>query len=455
MQSLSFGNPQNRFVRRAQELIELGVEVPTKYFARSHTLFEVNENYEYVQLNEEIPVDGLVVCGRVMSITEQAGYVLVTIEDQDARVQLRLAVNRLSKRLALLRTHVFRGDYLGFDVSAITRINGRLTGLSDSWCFLALTGCELPNAHDTEVQHHSLLLAASIDLRERWIKRSKILHQTRQFLQEAEIFEVNAPSFSQGEIGAPVSRDSSLKALICGGIEQVYEFHTNRYPGTVDRLNHPQSLQLTCWMALKTPEDAMHLIETLINHLAHKFHSTDLIQWLPFERLSTSPYADLKTVYEDPYVEIDLSPHWAQRTVAQLMLDIWGIDFTTLATVDDAVNAAVQAGLNLTGFPTWKSAEDVMTAAFKQVAVPTLTQPTFVIHTASCSEFIERFELYINGISFATGYRDWLEDEPQRAELMLGQPLSTCLSLQLERLVMLLLGAEDIRDIVPFPILSQ
>ncbi|MBK8031342.1 MAG: hypothetical protein IPK17_17990 [Chloroflexi bacterium] len=349
MQSLALGNPHNRFVRRAQELIELGIQVPTKYFARSQTLFEVNENYEYVQLNEAIPVEGLAVCGRVMSITEQAGYVLVTIEDQDARLQLGLALNRLSKRLALLRTHVFRGDYLGFDISAITRIDGRLTGLSDSWCFLALTYCELPDTPDPEVQyrHRSLSMAAYIDLRERWIKRSKILYQTRQFLQEAEILEVNAPSFRQCEIGAPVSLDNSLRALVTGGIEQVYEFHTNCNTGTVDRLNHPQSLQLTCWMALKTPEDAMHLVETLINHLAHKFHSTDLIQWLPFERLSTSPQVDLKTVYEDPYVELDLSPHWARRTVAQLMVDIWCIDFTTLATVEDAVNAVVQAGLNL------------------------------------------------------------------------------------------------------------
>lgn len=457
MQSSALGKPQNRFVRRAQELIELGIQVPTKYFTRSHTLFEVNENYEYVQVNEVVPVDGLTVCGRVMSIIEQAGYVIVTIEDQDARVQLRFVVNRMSKRHALLRTHVFRGDYLGFEVSAITRINGRLTGFSDSWCFLGLTYCELPDAHDTEVQyrHQSLNLAASIDLREWWIKRSKILYQTRQFLQEAEIFEVNAPAFSRGASGGHDSRDSSLKALVSGGIEQVYEFHTNYYPVTADRLNHPQSLQLTCWMALKTPEDAMHLVETLINHLAHKFHSTDLIQWLPFERLNTAPLADLRTVYEDPYVEIDLSPHWAQRSVAQLMLDIWGIDFTSLATVDEAVDAAVQAGMNLTGSPAWQSAEDVMIAAFKQIAAPTLIQPTFVIHTASRSEFIERFELYINGISFATGYRDWLEDESQRSELMLGQPLSTCLSLQLERLVMLLLGAEDIRDIVPFPFLSQ
>ncbi len=156
---------------RAQELRRIGIDPYARSFARSCTLVEINEDFDQVQeMETERLHRSLQVCGRVSSIEERGDYVLVWIEDQDARLQISITADNVPEaRIALLKSRVYRGDYLGFWICAVHRINGYLTAQAAEWSFLTLANLPVPMHLDVQRQRaeRHLHLASSLDARER------------------------------------------------------------------------------------------------------------------------------------------------------------------------------------------------------------------------------------------------------------------------------------------------
>ncbi|MFN8529512.1 MAG: hypothetical protein U0670_12945 [Anaerolineae bacterium] len=452
--------------QRAHQLRTRGVEPYAQSFNRSHTLPELSEIYEDVCPDEERSIELMRLCGRVMSIDTHGNTVVLRIEDQYARFQLIGSAGRLSaKNLNLLKTNVCRGDYLGFEVTTLCRVNTVLSAYIDDWCFLSLAHVPFPHPQHMSVEQQReerhLYWASSLDARERVINRSRILNQIREYLDLMGMLEVNLPSPTLEDAAtASSARTDRLCQLLVGGIEQIYEIYPCNTAAPIDWLNHPQALMLDCCAAMKTPYDAMQWVEHLILRLTRFMHAIDSVDWLPLERLNATLSEEKPAYFDDQFLEIDLSAGWAWRSVSRLTHDVLGVDFASCATVDEAVNVAIQAGLSLSGFSSWQQVSDVMLAAFRQLVAPTLIQPTFVVFPAPGEEFIERFELYVNGILMGYGYAaptDPARYSPTNSQnsvypvLMAGMPPATHVTLYLERIMMLLLGAVDVRDLITFP----
>lgn len=450
--------------QRAHQLRTRGIEPYAQSFNRSHTLLELSELYEDVTPDEERPIEMMRLCGRVMSIVVQGSTVLLRIEDQDARFQLIGTAGRLSaKSFNLLKTSIYRGDYLGFEVTTLCRVKTLLTAQIDDWCFLSLAHLPIPQTMDIERQRDERHLhwASNLDAREMVINRSRILHQIRLFLNDLGMHEVNLPTSTLNDTGTAFSaRTDHLCQLLVGGIEQIYEIHPCNIAAPIDWLNHPHALALDCCVSMKTPHDMMGWIEHLILRLTRYLHAIDSVDWLPLERLNATPAELNADCFDDQVLEIDLSAGWAWRSVSRLTHDVFGVDFTSCVTLDEAVNVAIQAGLSLSGFSSWQHVNDVMLAAFRQLVAPTLIQPTFVVFTAPGEEFIDRFELYVNGILMGYGYA--VGSDPARyaqansseglySVLMAGMPPATHFTLYLDRIMLLLFGAVDVRDLISFP----
>ncbi|MBL8132586.1 MAG: hypothetical protein JNL42_12070 [Anaerolineae bacterium] len=466
MQQNTQDTNENLLMLRAQKLRTQGVEPYAAHFQYSHSLIELYEAHDDVQEDEVRDIEAACVWGRVMAIDDRAGDLTLVIEGQDARLQLAAVPRRMPLPLLnLLRSSVYRGDSLGFEVGAMCRRDGVLTGLIDDWSFLALANLPIPRDMDAARQRSErhLYWASSLDAREKLLKRGAILAQTRQVMHAARLLEVATPYpvHSAGALTPPTDHHS-LRLTLVGGIEQVYEIRASLQAHPIDWLNHPQALLLNGCMALKTPQDAMGLLETLVIRLAQHLHVVSRVPWQPNERMRPSSPGELDSAFdEDTTLEIDLSPGWARRTIPQLIRDILALDLAETMPLEAAREGAAAAGVRAVDLAECRSAEAVIQAVYQQVILPTLIQPTFVVTTTPGSERIERFELVINGILFASGCRE--ENDPAciapngvprngaARALMLGMPPATSFTLHLDRVGMLLLSAADIRDVIAFP----
>lgn len=445
---------------RAYELTQQGLTPYAHQFSRTCTLVEINENFDEVEDTECILLeDPVQVCGRVSWLKYHGDHFIIRIADQHTHLQVIIRPANLPEPQArLLQNRVYRGDYLGFHVVAIRRVDGFVTAEVDGWCYLSLANLPIPLHIDIQRQRHErhLHLASSLEAREQMVKRSQVIHQIRRVLNNFDILEVSTPH--------PNPPDSChLQHYLVGGLEQIYEIRSLNQYHAVDWLNHPQALCLRACIALKTLNYGMQLMEDLLLHLTRYLHAHTVIWNKPFELMNGSEHAGLEAVFpEDRLQQIDLSPGWAHRKVSELIETIAGIDFTQLKNVDEALAVAKEAGLQIKEGANHQSIDDVLLDTFRQLIQPILIQPTFVLYPIVDSDEVGSFELIIKGIHLGCG--SIIRNDPTqmaknmtmrtiegKSVLMLGMPPAIELSLNIDRLCMLLLNIDDIRDVIPFP----
>ncbi|MBE2271572.1 MAG: hypothetical protein IAE80_25285 [Anaerolinea sp.] len=444
--------------QRAQDLKTLGIQPYALHFDRSHLLFEIHENYE--ETGGDLPgQEGVfTLCGRVLSFKQYQAGIMVVIADQDSTLQLLVSKDLMTTRaFELFAAYLYEGDYIGVTVDYLYRERGELTGMVKAWNFLALANIPIPKHLSVErrrVQQH-LYLASNLSAREVVITRARILRFLRQQLAEQGIYDVIT---AQSD---PDSVTNALLQYIVGGIEQVYEITARRNAQTADWLNHSHELWLHCCSALKSPQHMMHLLEHLLNRLTLHLHSTSRLIWQPLDRMNpTGASESVEIINENHTLEIDMSLHWATRSLNQILNDVLDIDFTCISTPDHALHILRRLGYAIDLPDSEISLTAIAEQVFQDYAAPALIQPTFVVFPAGETRVSERFELYINGILLASGRSEVTDPAVRGAngtmqedfweKLMIGMPPVSSMALHLDRLAMLMIGATDIRDVAHF-----
>lgn len=472
----------NILFARAQELKAQGIEPYPRHFVRTHSLCEANDAYEGLSFDSDGEEVALSLCGRLMDSEDFGDIILITIEDQDSRLQLVLDGAAAGQdALAKFRANVYRGDQLGFEVDYIYRERGRLTARVIGWQFLALCSLPLPRRIDSperEYRQRYVHLAANIDARLRFVTRSKVLRYLRRFLEDQYAFlEVETP---RPDASLPSSPEQYLKRLLIGGIERVYEISRRSGDEAVSWHTYPESQVMRGCMMLADLEDMMKLTEQLIAGLTQHLNATRVIPWKSLEQLVTAaqqrqlleadpdamPDQSADVAFDD--MSIDLVPPWSRRSVYDLARDVTGVDFTAVDNVETAVSAVRWAEVELDAMATFSSVGDVLAELVRQVVGPSLIQPTFLVFAApepgafaGEASYGSRFQLYINGLLFAEGGSGQTDPAAQALDdhdddfltaLKYGLPPSGALTVEVDRLVMLMTGAMDIRDVICFPI---
>ena len=337
---------------------------------------------------------------------------------------------------------------------------------------------------DTEMRYRQRYvdLIANPEVKETFVKRSKILKEIRAYLDEKGFLEVDTPILTPFEIGASarpfythhntlnmdmvlrIETELYLKRLIVGGMDRVYEVGRIFRNEGMDPKHNPEFTTIELYQAFTDFHGMMDLVEELYKRLAQKICGSLVI-----------PYQGK---------QIDMG-HWERLTMIEAVKKYSGVDFNDWKTDEDAIAAAKEHHVELPEVPT-KGA--ILAEFFDAFVEDKLIQPTFIydypVEISPLAKrkpddpaFTERFEYFIDCTEYGNAFSE-LNDpidqkgrfERQVAErkaiepdckaqvdydyvnaLEYGLPPTGGLGFGVDRLVMLLTDSASIRDVLLFP----
>lgn len=466
-------------------------------FERSCTLAEVRSRYDHVD-QDGTTVD-LKVAGRVTAIRDMGGLLFGDLEDQSEKIQFAASASHLGEEgYTELKEFLDRGDHLGLIVDRVFRTRTReLTLQIESWKFLSKCLLPLPEKYhglqdlETIRTRRYLELIVNPNSRQIAVTRSQIVQFIRRFLEDRYGFlEMKTPALQPIYGGAEahpftthhralgrelylrISPELYLKRLIVGGLERVYEICDNFRNEGIDAVHYPEFTMMELYMAYADYHAMMAITEELLSSLALEVHGTYQIPWRRFNSREE--------------VIIDLTPPWPRQPLFEVLYQTTGVDFLSVPSLGKAVELARTIGVEVEGENLTISG--VAIEVFDSKVIPELIQPTFILdypyeecpltkRHRSDARLAERFELFINGLEFANAYSELSDPREQEAHferqaerrargdeeahptdedfvnaLRYGMPPTGGLGIGIDRLVMLMTGATNIRDVILFPI---
>jgi lysyl-tRNA synthetase class 2 len=365
---------------------------------------------------------------------------------------------------------------------------------------------------DTEIRYRQryLDLIGNPEVKDVFLKRSAIVREIRNFFHERGYIEVETPTLQSIPGGAAarpfITKYEALscnfylrialelyhKRLLVGGIDKLFEIGKNFRNEGLSRRHNPEFTMLEAYQAFGDYETMMETVESLITTVARKVLGTLVIQHGSSDVSSTSiagcSQSETASNAQAPEIGsaakptkiIDLTRPWKRAKYKDLVRSVAGQDWFEV-TPEERRRRAME-DLKLAG-DIAKGYEDfeVTGAVFEKLVEPTLIQPTFVTHlpkelvplaklTPDDPTTVEVFECCINGQEISPGYTEQNDPIQQRATLEHqaggeqqkldedflvalehGMPPAGGIGIGIDRLCMMLLGQESIRDVILFP----
>ena len=427
------------------------------------------------------------VAGRIAAHREMGKSMFIDVRDQSGRIQAYAQKNILGDEQFDIFRHLDLGDLIGARGHLFTTKTGEISIKLASFTILAKALRPPPEKWhglaDTEIRYRQryLDLMANPEVKDVFFKRSQIIAEIRNFLHSRGFVEVETPMMQAIPGGAAaqpfkthhnalgcdfylrIALELYLKRLLVGGVDKVFEIGRIFRNEGFSRKHNPEFTMLEAYQAYGDYESMMELMQGMVCHVAQKVLGTLKIETKDAQGKVT------KT--------IDLTPNWERVKYKDLVRGKAGADWFDVSP-KERHERAVKLGAEIA-----KDYEDfeVTQAVFEKLIEPTLINPTFVTHTpkeliplAKLSPddptTVEVFECCINGQEIAPAYteqndpieqRERLEhqaggeqqklDEDFLVALEHGMPPAGGMGVGIDRLCMMLLGQESIRDVILFP----
>ena len=427
------------------------------------------------------------VAGRVTAHRDMGKSMFIDIRDQSGRLQAYAQKNVLGDEQFDIFRHLDLGDFIGAKGALFTTKTGEISIKLSAFTILAKALRPPPEKWhglaDTEIRYRQryLDLVANPEVKEVFLKRSQIVGEIRNFLIGRGYVEVETPMMQAIPGGAAaqpfktfhnalgcdfymrIALELYLKRLLVGGIDKVFEIGRNFRNEGLSRKHNPEFTMLEAYESFGDYESMMELVQSMICHVAQTVLGKLIIEHKDADGKVT------KTV--------DLTPPWRRVKYKDLVRERAGSDWFDLsapARRELAMKLGAEVGKEYEDF-------EVTQAVFEKLIEPTLINPTFVTHApkeliplAKLSpedpSTVEVFECCINGQEIAPAYteqndpieqRERLEhqaggeqqklDEDFLIALEHGMPPAGGMGMGIDRLCMMLLGQESIRDVILFP----
>ena len=425
--------------------------------------------------------------GRITAHRDMGKSMFIDIKDQSGRIQVYAQKNVLGDEQFDIFRHLDLGDFIGARGNLFTTKSGEISVRLSSFVSLAKALRPPPEKWhglaDTETRYRQryLDLLGNDEVKRVFLLRSQIIHEIRQFLTARGYVEVETPMMQAIPGGAAaqpfvthhnalgcnfylrIALELYLKRLLVGGLDRVFEIGRNFRNEGLSRKHNPEFTMLEAYEAYGDYESMMKLVQSMICHVAQTVLGTLVIEHKDGEGKV------LKT--------IDLTPPWRRVKYKDIVKETAGTDWFQI-TASERRERAGKLGAEIAA-----QYEDfeVTQAVFEKLIEPTLINPTFVTHapkeliplaklSPEDSTTVEVFECCINGQEIAPAYteqndpieqRQRLEhqaggeqqklDEDFLVALEHGMPPAGGMGLGIDRLCMMLLGQESIRDVILFP----
>jgi lysyl-tRNA synthetase class 2 len=427
------------------------------------------------------------VAGRIGAHRDMGKSMFIDVRDQSGRLQVYAQKNVLGDEQFDIFRHLDLGDFIGAKGALFTTKTGEISVKLASFVILGKALRPPPEKWhglaDTEIRYRQryLDLIANPDVKDVFLKRTQIIREIRNFLNERGYVEVETPMMQAIPGGAAaqpfktfhnalgcefylrIALELYLKRLLVGGLDRVYEIGRNFRNEGLSRKHNPEFTMLEAYEAFGDYETMMELVQSMICQVAQKVLGTHVIEH--------------KDATGQVFKTINLTPPWRRAKYKDLVCEKAGADWFSTTPAERRLRAH---GL---GAEIGKEYEDfeVTGAVFEKLIEPTLIQPTFVTHlpkelvplaklSPDDPTTVEVFECCINGQEIAPAYteqndpleqRERLEhqaggeqqklDEDFLVALEHGMPPAGGMGLGIDRLCMMLLGQESIRDVILFP----
>jgi lysyl-tRNA synthetase class 2 len=468
---------------RRQKLAEMraaGTDPFRASFATTHFSSEAIKSYVEGQDNA-VTVS---VAGRLVTMRDMGKSQFVKILDQQGQIQLYVKKDVVGDDAYAAFKKLDLGDIIGAKGTLFKTKTGEITVRAESITLVAKALRPLPEKwhglSDPEQVYRQryLDLIVNEESRKRLMLRSRIVSHIRRFLEDQKFIEVETPileSTAGGAAARPfvthhnalnadfflrIATELRLKRLLVGGYDRVFEIGRIFRNEGVSRKHNPEFTMLEVYQAYSDYRGMMTLIKDLLTTLCLDVLGTSEIKHGPSGQVINfgGPWREVK--YKDLIRELTGDAGWFERSKAE------------------KVAGAEKLGLYV--HPTWEEFE-ITNEIFSKKIEPNLIQPTFVTHlpkelcplakiTPGDPTTLDVFELCIGGMEVAPAYSEQNDPDAQRAmfeaqageekqnidqdfllALEHGMPPAGGMGVGIDRLCILLTGAESIRDVILFP----
>jgi lysyl-tRNA synthetase class 2 len=427
------------------------------------------------------------IAGRITAHRDMGKSQFMDLKDTSGRIQLYAQKQTLGDEQFDIFKHLDIADFIGVQGELFTTKAGEPSVKITAFVILAKALRPPPEKwhglEDTEIRYRQryLDLIANDEVKVVFLKRSAIVREIRNFFHSRGYVEVETPAMQAIPGGAAaqpfktfhnalgcdfylrIALELYHKRLLVGGIDKLFEIGKNFRNEGLSRRHNPEFTMLEAYQAFGDYESMMETVESLICHVAKEVLGGLVIETKDAEGKVTK--------------SIDLTPKWKRARYKDLVREKAGADWFDISPAERRQRA------HDLGAEIGKEYEDfeVTGAVFEKLIEPTLIQPTFVTHlpkelvplaklSPDDPTTVEVFECCINGQEIAPGYteqndpiaqRNTLEhqaggeqqklDEDFLIALEHGMPPAGGIGIGIDRLCMMLLGQESIRDVILFP----
>ena len=457
----------------------------TKYDVTAHSM-EIKDHYDQWE-EKEVGIAGRMMFKRVMG---KASF--CNLQDLQGRIQVYVARDSVGEDAYKEFKKLDIGDIVGVKGTVFTTKTGEISVHASEFTLLSKSLQVLPEKFhgltDTDLRYRQRYvdLIMNEDVKDTFIKRSKILAAIRKYLGGEGFMEVETPMLVSNAGGAAarpfethfnaldedlklrISLELYLKRLIVGGLERVYEIGRVFRNEGLDTRHNPEFTLMELYQAYTDYHGMMDLTENLYRFVAQ-------------EVLGTT-----KIVYNG--VEMDLGKPFERITMLDAVKKYSGVDFNEIHTLEEARAAAKEKHVE---FEERHKKGDILNLFFEAFVEEHLIQPTFVMdHPVEISpltkkkpenpEYTERFEFFMNGWEMANAYSELNDPIDQRERfkaqeeqfaagdeeanhtdedflnaLEIGMPPTGGIGFGIDRMCMLLTDSAAIRDVLLFPTMKS
>jgi lysyl-tRNA synthetase class 2 len=460
-----------------------GVEPFGSAFEPSGSISEVREKFKEGEI--------LRAAGRITAHRDMGKSHFLDLRDTTGRIQIYVHVKEVGAELVDLFRLLDIGDLIGVEGTCFLTKSGEPTLKVRAFRLLAKSLRPLPEKwhglQDIEARYRQRYLDLLTNERSRVIfeKRIAIVRETRRFFEERGFLEVETPilqTLAGGAAAEPFSTHHKaldldlylriapelyLKRLLVGGFNKVFEVSRNFRNEGISRKHNPEFTMLEAYWAYADFEKMANLVEELICHLAEVVCGSLQIEHRDGDRKVTRV--------------ISLKRPWRRARYHDLVREVAGKDWFELRSEQRRERATRDLKVEI--LPQLADFE-VTQHVFEKLIEEETIDPVFVTHcpkelvplarqNRDDSSLVDVFELIINGAEIAPGYSELNDPLVQRQRLLEqageetqkideefllalehGMPPAGGIGIGIDRLTMLLTGAESIRDVILFPLLK-
>ena len=457
----------------------------TKYDVTVHSQ-DIRDRYEELE-GQEVSLAGRMMFKRVMG---KASF--CNIQDLKGKMQLYVARDEIGEESYADFKKYDIGDILGVKGKVFKTKTGEISVHAEEIVLLSKSLQILPEKHhgltdtDTRYRQRYVDLIMNEDVKDTFIKRSKVISCIRRFLDEQGFMEVETPMLVSNAGGAAarpfethfnslnedlklrISLELYLKRLIVGGMERVYEIGRVFRNEGLDTRHNPEFTLMELYQAYTDYHGMMDLTEKLYRHVAKEVTGSEILK-----------YGDH---------EMDLSQPFERLTMVDAVKKYAGVDFNEIPDTEAAKALAKEKGIE---FEERHQKGDILNLFFEEYVEDHLIQPTFIMdHPIEISpltkkkpdnpDYVERFEFFMNGWEMANAYSELNDPIDQRARfeaqekalaagddeaehtdedflnaLSIGMPPTGGIGFGIDRMVMMMTNSPAIRDVLLFPTMKS